>query len=63
MLELAAPGVEDGHAADLGAEMLGVAGDIEKALRDGAKARQSVAGRTHRATRLKRPPESNKINL
>jgi hypothetical protein len=37
VLELAAPGVEDRHAADLGPEMLGVAGDIEETLRHGAK--------------------------
>jgi hypothetical protein len=37
VLELATPRMKDRHAADLGAEMLGVAGDIDKALRHGAK--------------------------
>jgi hypothetical protein len=37
VLELAAPGMQDRHAANLGAEMFGVAGDIDKALRHGAK--------------------------
>ena len=43
VLELTAPSMEDGHAADLGTEMLGVAGDIDKALRDGAK-EQAIEG-------------------
>jgi hypothetical protein len=43
MLELAAPGMQDRHATDLGAEMLGVAGDIDKALRDAAK-EQAIEG-------------------
>jgi hypothetical protein len=29
--------MEDRHAANLGAKMLGIAGDIDKALRHGAK--------------------------
>ena len=37
MLELSAPGMEHGQSADLGAEMLGITGDVLEALRHGAK--------------------------
>ena len=37
VLELTAPRREDRHAADVSPEMLGIASDIEKALRHGAK--------------------------
>ena len=37
MVQLLAPGVEDGEATDLGHEMLGVPGDVLEALRNGAK--------------------------
>lgn len=37
VLELTAPRMEDRHAADVSPEMLGIASDIEKALRHGAK--------------------------
>src|SRR2546423_15202247 len=37
MVQLLAPGVEDGEAADLGAEMLRVPGDILERLGDRAK--------------------------
>src|SRR5439155_881576 len=37
MVQLLAPGVEDGEATDLGPEMLGVPGDVLEALRNGAK--------------------------
>lgn len=37
VLELAVPRMEDRHAADLGAEMLGVSGDLKKALGHDAK--------------------------
>jgi hypothetical protein len=35
--------MEDGHAADLGPEMLGIAGNIEETLRHGAK-EQAIEG-------------------
>ena len=37
MVELLAPGMEHREAADLGPEMLGVAGDVLEGLGDGAK--------------------------
>ena len=37
MLELAAPGMEDGQSANLGTEMLGIASNIEEGLRDTTK--------------------------
>jgi hypothetical protein len=37
MLELAAPGVEHGQAADLRTQMLGVASNVDKGLRHAAK--------------------------
>jgi hypothetical protein len=37
MLELLAPGMENGQSANLGTEMLGIAGNIEEGLRDATK--------------------------
>ncbi len=37
VLELSAPSMEDRHATDLGAQMLGIAGDIQEGLGHGAK--------------------------
>ena len=37
MLELLAPGMEDGQASQVGTEMLGIAGNIQEGLGDSAK--------------------------
>jgi hypothetical protein len=37
MVQLLAPGVEDGEAADLGSEMLGLSGDVLERLGDRVK--------------------------
>jgi hypothetical protein len=37
VLELPAPSMEDSHATDLGPQMLGITGDVQETLGDGAK--------------------------